>query len=168
MRCAGSGTNDYVYIIVPPDNPEMFQAAMEVIGRPELKDDERFNTAAARARNGAALTEVLESWTLPRNKHDVMKAFAGRGIVCGAVFDTAEVLANEHLRERGTIVDLDHPTRGRFSTIISPLRLSESPVEPRRAPLYGEHTEDGVARPRRLQRRRKSRRLREKKVITQG
>ena len=70
-----------------------------------------------------------------------MKAFAGRGIVCGAVFDTAEVLANEHLRERGTIVDLDHPTRGRFSTIISPLRLSESPVEPRRAPLYGEHTE---------------------------
>ena len=47
-----------------------------------------------------------------------------------------------HLRERGTIVDLDHPTRGRFSTIISPLRLSESPVEPRRAPLYGEHTEE--------------------------
>ena len=110
---------------------------------------------------------MLESWTLPRNKNDVMKAFAGRGIVCGAVFDTAEVLANEHLRERGTIVDLDHPTRGRFSTIISPLRLSESPVEPRRAPLFGEHTEavlrdlagysdDEIAA------------LREKKVITQG
>jgi formyl-CoA transferase len=141
LRCAGSGRNDYVYIIVPPDNPEMFQAAMEVIGRPELKEDERFKTAAARAKNGAALTEVLESWTLPRNKNDVMQAFAGRGIVCGAVFDTAEVLANEHLRERGTIVDLDHPTRGRFSPIISPLRLSESPVEPRRAPLFGEHTE---------------------------
>ena len=67
LRCAGSGRNDYVYIIVPPDNPEMFRAAMEVIGRPELKDDERFNTAAARAKNGAALTEMLESWTLPRN-----------------------------------------------------------------------------------------------------
>ena len=43
----------------------LFQAAMEVIGRPELKEDERFKTAAARARNGAALTEVLESWTVP-------------------------------------------------------------------------------------------------------
>src|SRR3954454_12186783 len=91
LRCApteteGSGRNDYVYIIVPPDNPEMFQAAMEVIGRPELKDDERFNTPAARARNGAALTEALESWTLPRDKREVMKAFAGRSIVCGAVF----------------------------------------------------------------------------------
>jgi formyl-CoA transferase len=147
IRCAGAdgqdrGVDDYIYIIVPPDNPEMFHAAMDVIGRPELKEDERFKTAAARARNAAALTETLESWTVSRNKHDVMKAFAGRGIVCGAVLDTAEVLSDPHLRERGTILDLDHPTRGRFSTIISPLRLSESPVDPRRAPLYGEHTAD--------------------------
>src|SRR5438477_1820710 len=142
IRCAGGGVNDYIYIIVPPDNPEMFNAAMEVIGRPELKEDERFKTAPARAKNGAALTEVLEGWTVSRNKHDVMMAFAGRGIVCGAVLDTAEVLQDPHLRERGTIVDLDHPTRGRFSTIISPLRLSDSPVTPRRAPLFGEHTEE--------------------------
>src|SRR5580658_156600 len=147
IRCAGAngqggGVNDYIYIIVPPDNPEMFHAAMEVIGRPELKEDERFKTAAARAKNAAALTETLESWTHSRNKHDVMQAFAGRGIVCGAVLDTSEVLSDPHLRERGTIVDLEHPTRGRFSTIISPLRLSDSPVEPRRAPLFGEHTAD--------------------------
>jgi formyl-CoA transferase len=147
IRCAGAngqggGVNDYIYIIVPPDNPEMFHAAMDVIGRPELKEDERFKTAAARARNATALTETLERWTISRNKHDVMKAFAGRGIVCGAVLDTSEVLSDPHLRERGAIVDLDHPTRGRFSTIISPLRLSESPVDARRAPLYGEHTAD--------------------------
>jgi len=142
IRCAGGGVDDYIYIIVPPDNPEMFHAAMDVIGRPELKEDERFKTAAARAKNAAALTEVLESWTASRNKHDVMQAFAGRGMVCGAVLDTAEVLRDPHLRERGTIVDLEHPTRGHFSTIISPLRLSDSPLEARRAPLYGEHTAD--------------------------
>ena len=88
-------------------------------------------------------------------------------MVCGAVFDTAEVLANAHLRERGTIVDLDHPTRGRFSTIISPLRLSESPVEPRRAPLYGEHTEE-VLRDLAGYSDDEIAALREKKVITQG
>ena len=147
IRCAGANgnqgdVNDYIYIIVPPDNPEMFQAAMDVIGRPELKEDERFKTAPARARNGVALTEVLEGWTRSREKHEVMQAFASRGIVCGAVLDTAEVLADPHLRERGTIVDLEHPTRGKFSTIISPLRLSDSPVAARRAPLYGEHTVD--------------------------
>jgi formyl-CoA transferase len=142
IRCAGGGVDDYIYIIVPPDNPEMFNAAMEVIGRPELKEDERFKNPAARAKNAAALTEVLESWTASRQKHEVMKAFAGRGMVCGAVLDTAEVLQDPHLRERGTLVDLDHPTRGRFSTIISPLRLSDSPVTPRRAPLFGEHSEE--------------------------
>src|SRR4051794_25120726 len=167
IRCAGGGVNDYIYIIVPPDNPEMFNAAMDVIGRPELKEDERFKTAPARAKNGAALTEVLESWTASRSKHDVMQAFAGRGIVCGAVLDTAEVLSDAHLRERGAIVDLDHPTRGRFSTIISPLRLSESPVEPRRAPLYGEHTE-AVLRDLVGYSDAEIAALRAKKVVTQG
>src|SRR5215472_17312438 len=63
VRCAGSGKNDYVYMIVPPDNPEMFEAAMEVIGRPELRTDDRFASAAARAKNGAVLTAEIEKWT---------------------------------------------------------------------------------------------------------
>jgi formyl-CoA transferase len=147
IRCAssksnGPGANDGVYLIVPPDNPEMFHAAMDAIGRPELKEDERFKTAAARSRNGAALTEIIEGWTRNRDKREVMQAFAGRGIPCGAVLDTAEVLADPHLRERGTIRELDHPTRGRFPAILSPLRLSDSPIDPSRAPLLGEHSDD--------------------------
>jgi formyl-CoA transferase len=140
LRCAGNGSNDYVYMTIPPDNPEMFEAMTEVIGRPDLRSDERFATPPARARNGAALTAEIERWTGRREKRDVMKAFAGRGIVCGAVLDTAEVLADPHLRERETIFDLEHPTRGRFSVIGCPVRLSDSPVAARRAPLKGEHT----------------------------
>ncbi|MGH7065842.1 MAG: CoA transferase [Stellaceae bacterium] len=142
VRCAGAGKNDYVYMIVPPDNPEMFAAVTEVIGHPELREDERFATAAGRARNQAALTEAIEGWTRSRDKREVMQAFAGRGVPCGAVLDTAEALADPHLRERGTIFDLDHPTRGRFSMIGCPVRLSDSPVVARRAPLKGEHTEE--------------------------
>jgi formyl-CoA transferase len=142
LHCSGNGSNDYVYMIIPPDNPEMFEAMTEVIGRPDLRADDRFNTPSARARNGAALTEVIESWTKGREKREVMKAFAARGIVCGAVLDTAEVLADPHLRERQTIFDLEHPTRGRFSVIGCPVRLSDSPVAAARAPLIGEHTEE--------------------------
>jgi formyl-CoA transferase len=141
VRCAGSGVNEYVYMMLPPDNPQTFEAMVQVIGRADLRDDSRFNTPPGRAKNSAALTEIIEGWARQHDKREVMKAFAGRGIPCGAVLDTAEVLSDAHLRERGTIVDLDHPTRGHFSTIISPLRLSDSPVEARRAPLYGEHNE---------------------------
>ena len=142
VRCAGGGVNDYVYLMVPPDVAGSFETLTEAIGRPDLRDDERFATPPARARNSAALTAIIEEWTGGRDKRDVMAAFAGRGLPCGAVLDTSEVLADPHLRERGTIVDLEHPTRGRFSAILSPLRLSDTQVTPRRAPLLGEHTEE--------------------------
>jgi formyl-CoA transferase len=142
VRSSGGGPDDYVYITIPPDNPEMFEAMTDVMGRPDLRTDERFATPPARAKNGAALTMEIERWTGGREKREVMKAFAGRGIVCGAVLNTAEVLADRHLRERETIFDLEHPTRGRFSVIGCPVRLSDSPVAARRAPLKGEHTED--------------------------
>jgi len=142
VRSSGGGPDDYVYITIPPDNPEMFEAMTDVMGRPDLRTDERFATPPARAKNGAALTMEIERWTGGREKREVMKAFAGRGIVCGAVLNTAEVLADPHLRERETIFDLEHPTRGRFSVIGCPVRLSDSPVAARRAPLKGEHTED--------------------------
>ncbi|MBV9585792.1 MAG: CoA transferase, partial [Alphaproteobacteria bacterium] len=144
IRCAprtgGDAVNEYVYLMLPPDIAATFDATCEIIGRPELRDDDRFNTPPARAKNAAALTEIIESWTRARDKREVMAAFAGRGIPCGAVFDTAEVLADPHLRERGTVFDLDHPTRGRFAMIGCPVRLSESAVQPTRAPLFGEHT----------------------------
>src|SRR5436853_3313148 len=167
VRCKGDGVNEYVYMILPPDNPQTFEAMVEVIGRPDLRDDDRFNSPPARARNAAALTEIIEGWSRQHDKRDVMKAFAGRGIPCGAVPDTAAVLKDAHLRERGTIVDLDHPTRGRFPTIISPLRLSDSPVEPRRAPLYGEHNEE-VLRDLAGYTPEEIKALRDKGVVTQG
>ena len=164
LRCSGSGLNDYVYITIPPDNPEMFEAVTEVIGRPDLRTDDRFATPPARAKNGAALTAEIEDWTGQREKREVMKAFAGRGVVCGAVLDTAEVLADPHLRERETIFDLDHPTRGRFSVIGCPVRLSDSPVAAARAPFMGEHTED-VLRSLAGYTREEIQQLREKRII---
>src|SRR4030095_6050844 len=110
--------------------------------QPELQKDERFATPPARARNAAALTEILEGWARSRSKHEVMKSLASRRVVCcGAALATAEVLANPHLRERGVVYDIDHPARGRFSVIGCPVRLSDSPFSPPRAPLMGEHTE---------------------------
>jgi formyl-CoA transferase len=142
VRCSGAGPNDYVYMMLPPDNVEPFEALVEIIGREDLRGDTRFNTPPARFRHTEELTAVIEAWTMKRDKHEVMRAFAGRGIPCGAVLDTAEVLDDPHLRERGTVVELDHPTRGRFAMIGTPLRLSASPTEMSPAPLFGEHTEE--------------------------
>jgi len=142
VRCAGGGPSDFVYVLLPPDNTAPFEALTEIIERKDLHADERFNTPDARFRYASELTAVIEGWTLHHDKHDVMRTFAERGIACGAVLDTMEVLADPHLRARGMILELEHPTRGPFSMVGCPVRMSDSPVDVQRAPLLGEHTEE--------------------------
>jgi formyl-CoA transferase len=142
LQCAGDRPDDSVFIMIQPDSADTWPALLKIIGRPELEHDERFATPAARFENYDELTEIIESWTRPRDKREVHRLFASAGIPCGAVLDTAEVLADPHLRARGMVQDIDHPTRGRYPTIASPLRLSDSQVPLRRPPLLGENTEE--------------------------
>jgi formyl-CoA transferase len=46
------------------------------------------------------------------------------------------------LRKTGTIVEVDHPTRGKYLTVGNPIKMSDSPTEVTRSPLLGEHTEE--------------------------
>jgi formyl-CoA transferase len=55
------------------------------------------------------------------------------------VLSTKDLLEDEGLRAEGMIVDVDHPERGRFSTVGCPFTLSDSPVQIQRSPLLGEH-----------------------------
>jgi formyl-CoA transferase len=142
FQCAPGGPNDYVYMMLPPENPGMFKIAMGVIGREDLVEDPRFNTFEGRRDNSEQLVEVIADWIHTKGKREVMETFASEGVPCGAVFDTQEVITHPHLIERGIISEVEHPTRGRYPMIGCPVRLSDSPVEVRRAPLYGEHTDE--------------------------
>jgi formyl-CoA transferase len=54
-----------------------------------------------------------------------------------------EEIANEpSLRATGTIVEVDHPTRGKYLSVGNPIKLSDSPTEVKRSPLLGEHTDE--------------------------
>jgi len=46
------------------------------------------------------------------------------------------------LRETGTIVEVDHPQRGKYLTVGNPVKLSDSPSDVKRSPLLGEHTDE--------------------------
>jgi formyl-CoA transferase len=67
------------------------------------------------------------------NKHD---------IPCGPILSMEELAAEPSLRATGTIVEVDHPTRGKYLSVGNPIKLSDSPTEVRRSPLLGEHTEE--------------------------
>ena len=46
------------------------------------------------------------------------------------------------LRKTGTIVEVDHPKRGKYLTVGMPIKLSDSPADVQRSPLLGEHTDE--------------------------
>jgi len=118
----------------------MFTAAMRAMGPKE--PNPRYASPEERQNNAEELSQIIRDWTGTRDKREVMAAFAGEGVPCGAVFDTSEVLKQPHLIERGMISEVDHPALGKYPVIGCPVRLSDSQVEINRAPMYSEHSDE--------------------------
>jgi formyl-CoA transferase len=143
-RCRPFGPNDYVFIHLA--TVEMWKTLTRIVGRPELGDDPRYADRRDRVQFVDEIDDMIEAWTEKRTKHEVMETLAGAGIPCGAVLDSSEVLSDPHLRQRGFIVDLEHPRRGPYPMPTNPVRLSASPTEVVRAPLLGEHNAEVYGR----------------------
>src|SRR5581483_5278422 len=110
FACKGGGPNDYCF--VHARDTKQWQALLKTIGWEEAMDDPRFATAQLRAGHRAEIDEHVEKWTRQHHKHFVMKTLGEAGVPAGAVNDTNDLRADEHLRKRGTIVTIKHPIRG--------------------------------------------------------
>jgi len=135
-RCHPGGPNDYVFIFALQ---QMWHPLLRAIGRDDLIGDPRYDTGDARWQHKDAVDALVEAWTSERSKHEVMKILAGAGVPCGACLDTGEVLSDPHLHARDMIVEVEHPTRGRYITAGNPVKLSASPTKITPAPLLGQH-----------------------------
>ena len=138
--CAPGGSNDYVFMQVV--TTRMYDALVLAIGRPDLTIDPRFATQEARAKHGEELWEEIAAWTSRREKHRVLEELGAAGVPCGAVLDSSDLYHDPHLRERGAIAAMEHPTRGAWELPASPIRMSGSRVTLSPSPLLGQHTDD--------------------------
>ena len=141
--CAPGGANDFVFVMAV--NPRMWAALCQVIGKPDLLQDPRFDTAAKRRENHAALSEEIAAWTLERTKQEAMASLAGAGICASHVYETHELFSDPHLQARGFIHDLEHADHGSIRLLGWPARMSKSSVPISAAPLLGEHTDEVIS-----------------------
>jgi formyl-CoA transferase len=69
-----------------------------------------------------------------------MRLLSERGVPCGAVLDTCELLVNEQLRQSGMVVAHDHPDWGRIWIPGCPIRMNDFSPRLAPAPPLGAHT----------------------------
>lgn len=139
FRCAPGGYDDYVYMIAIPVRGAMLNALATALDKPDLLDDPRFSDPAQYMEMGDEINALIEEWTMQRDKFEVMRILGEIGIPCSACFSSEDIYSDEHLLEREMIVRVDHPTRGEFAVPGCPIKLSDSPVDLKAAPLLGEH-----------------------------
>lgn len=139
VRTKGGGPNDYIYIIIQPVG---WEPLMKLCGRPALITDPEWATPEARLPKLDQCFAIIEQWTSTLDKFEVMRRLNKFEIPCGPILDMGEIGAEQALRETGTIVEVDHPKRGKFLTVGNPIKLSESPTEVKPSPSLGEHTDE--------------------------
>jgi formyl-CoA transferase len=139
LKCKGWETdpNAYVYFIT---QAAVWGSICDLIGKPEWKEDKGYATPPARLDKIKKIFDTIEEWTMSKTKFEVMDICNPLNIPCGPILSMKELAEEPSLRETGTIVEVDHPTRGKYLSVGCPIKLSDSPVEVTRSPLLGEHT----------------------------
>ncbi|HVG84738.1 MAG TPA: CoA transferase [Vicinamibacterales bacterium] len=134
------------HINIGAANDRTFTKVAGALGHPEWVTDERFASATARVANRAALADLIEAVTITRPRAEWTRVFDEAAVPCGPILDYAEAFAHPQAVARAMSVPVHHPRLGDSRAIGTPLKLSDTPLDPtRRAPMLGEHTDEVLA-----------------------
>jgi len=141
VKCKGWETDPdaYIYVIT---QAAAFPAFAKVIGHDDWNEDPEWNTPKARLPKLAHMFDEIEKWTMTKDKFEVMNILNPLNVPCGPILSMKELADDPGLRATKTVVEVDHPTRGKYLTVGNPIKLSASESEVERSPLLGEHTDE--------------------------
>ena len=141
LKCKGWETDPDAYIYFITQAP-VWGAICDLIGKPEWKTDPDYATPPARLPRLGLIFDTIEQWTMTKTKFEVMEICNAVDIPVGPILSMKEIAEEPSLRQTGTVVEVDHPTRGKYLTVGNPVKMSDSITEVKRSPLLGEHTEE--------------------------
>jgi formyl-CoA transferase len=141
VRCKGweNDPDAYIYVIT---QAAAFPGLAKAMGREDWLEDPEWNTPEARLPKLDKMFDEIEKWTMTKTKFDVMETLNPLNVPCGPILSMKELAEEPSLRATGTVVEVDHPERGKYLTVGNPIKLSDSPSDVDRSPLLGEHTDE--------------------------
>jgi len=141
LKCKGWETDPDAYVYFITQAP-VWEAICDLIGKPEWKTDPDYAKPPARLPRLKHIFATIEEWTKTKDKFEVMEICNKVDIPVGPILSMKEIAEEPSLRKTGTVVEVDHPTRGKYLTVGNPVKMSDSITEVKRSPLLGEHTEE--------------------------
>ncbi|MDH4145732.1 MAG: CoA transferase [Acidimicrobiia bacterium] len=134
----------YVAIICTTENHWVNLTA--AMGRDDLGRDDSLADHTKRAARMEEVDELVAAWSSTRDRDEVWAVCREHHVPAAPVRDLPEVLADQHLRDRGFLRDLDHPELGRVTVPHSPIRYDGSALrELTASPALGQHTDEVLA-----------------------
>lgn len=141
VKCKGWETDPNAYLYFITQAP-VWEAICDIIGEPDWKTNPDYATPPVRLPRLNEIFGRIEQWTMTKTKFEAMQILNERDIPCGPILSMKEIAEDESLKATGTLVEVDHPTRGKYLSVGNPIKLSASPTVVERSPLLGEHTQE--------------------------
>ena len=134
---------DGEYVIACGTNPH-FETLANIIGAPELLEDERFQEMESRKTNAKELKAVINKWSSDRTAQECVEILTKAKIPVSLIYDLKQVFEDDHIHNhREMFVDVEDPVAAMVTLTGSPLKMSESPATIRKcAPSLGESNEE--------------------------
>lgn len=133
----------WVHIIAGGD--PLFKRLAQMIGRPDLLEDPRFSTLAARMANVQAAEAIVTEWMATVTGEEAVRMLNAAELPCARVATIKDVVENPYMREASNIIDVEHPTAGTVPMSGPVIRVGGRALPVAPAPLLGQHTEEVLA-----------------------
>jgi crotonobetainyl-CoA:carnitine CoA-transferase CaiB-like acyl-CoA transferase len=98
-------SSDGRWVVIAANHDTLWKRLAALMGRPELGDDERFNSHHARGEHEDELDEMIGEWAAQHTAEELDRIVNDGGVVCAPVYSAADIHADPHFRERGLLVD---------------------------------------------------------------
>lgn len=132
------------FVALGVGNDKLFNKFANIIGHPELLEDERYKDNVSRCDNYIPdLQNLIREWCADYTKSEIEDIMDEAGIPCGPVLNVKEAIEHPHIQARDMMVHCEHPTVGDMYFQGCVIKLSETPGEVETAPpLVGQHNRE--------------------------
>lgn len=129
-------------IVIGAGNDKLFNLLANLMGQPELVNDERFSSNPLRVKNHALLKPIIEDWLSEFTMEEAVEMILNAGVPAAPIYTIDKVVADPHIAgAREMFVDIEHPVGGNIKVCGNQIKLSNTPVSIEKpAPLLGQHT----------------------------